>query len=237
MWLTRDANGEMLRRTIVLRDTGTVGRLEALQPRYADCPVTRTSWCPPRRSRRRARPTSGAAPGDPRSQRGCVRNLPQYPVPFRRAVWGTALAVATFASAPPALGGQGLDPTMPLPPGTTREKGRRRIRRGGRPIRPGVPLRRSHRNAAGVVPAAHDPGARWRAGHRRFAAGRGTQVSSHVTEHSFVDECADSGASVRPDSATPPPCKKWRRGLDKKRALQNSRLGLRDGERGSSGSP
>jgi hypothetical protein len=158
-----------------------------------------------------------------------VRNLPQYPVPFRRAVWGTALAVATFASAPPALGGQGLDPTMPLPPGTTREKGADvsdaaggrfvQVYRSVAPIEMllGWYQRRMTPVPDGVLDTVD------------LQPGEGTQVSSHVTEHSFVDECADSGASARPDSATPPVCKKWRRGLDKKRALQNSRLGLREG--------
>jgi hypothetical protein len=60
-------------------------------------------------------------------------------------------------------------------------------------------------------------------------AGEVTQVSSHIVEHKFEDECADSVGSVLPAFGSNPPCKKWRRGIDKKRALQNSRLGIREG--------
>jgi len=158
-----------------------------------------------------------------------VRDLPQYPVPFRRAVLGAALAVATVASAPPALGAQALDPTMPLPPGATRQKGADvsdaaggrfvQVYRSVAPIEMllGWYQRRMTPIPDGVLDTVD------------LQPGEGTQVSSHVTEHNFVDECADSGASPQPDSTAPPVCTKWRRGVAKRRALQNSRLGIREG--------
>jgi len=155
-----------------------------------------------------------------------VQDLPQYPVPFRRAMWGAALAVAVVAS---GLAAQSLDPTMPLPPGATREKGADvsdgangrfvQVYRSVAPIEMllGWYQRRMTPVPDGVLDTVD------------LQPGEGTLVSSHVTEHAFVDECADSGASAPRDSTVPLACKKWRRGLDKRRALQNSRIGIREG--------
>jgi hypothetical protein len=51
-----------------------------------------------------------------------------------------------------------------------------------------------------------------------------TPVSYHIAFYTFADECADSTTTMAPDSATTPPCRKWRRGKDKRRALGLSRL-------------
>ena len=57
-----------------------------------------------------------------------------------------------------------------------------------------------------------------------LAPGGATAISYHLTFHVFVNECMDPGPS---DSGAT--CKKWRRGIDKRRALDNSRVAFKDG--------
>lgn len=164
----------------------------------------------------------------PDSQRGYVRDLPLYPVPFYRAVWSAVFAAAVTTLAP-ALGAQALDPTMPLPPGASREKGAEtsdgssgrwvQVYRSSAPVE--MLLGWYQRKMTPGIDIALDT--------VDLEPGEVTLTSSHVTEHSFDDECADTAASVLPAFGSNPPCKKWRRGVDKRRALQNSRLGIREG--------
>lgn len=155
-----------------------------------------------------------------------MRDLPLYPVPFFRAVWGAVFAAVTTLA--PALGAQVVDPTMPLP-GASREKGAEtsdgsngrwfQVYRSSAPVE----------MLLGWYQRKMTPGADIALDTVDLEAGEVTLTSSHVTEHSFDDECADTAAAVLPAFGSNPPCKKWRRGVDKRRALQNSRLGIREG--------
>jgi len=59
--------------------------------------------------------------------------------------------------------------------------------------------------------------------------GESTPVTFHINWHAFVNECMEreGGAAV---SDTMAPCKRWRRGIDKQRALNNSRTALPGGK-------
>ena len=54
-------------------------------------------------------------------------------------------------------------------------------------------------------------------------------MTFHIHWHAFVDECMEreGGAAA---SDTMAPCKRWRRGSDKQRALSNSRMSLSVGK-------
>ncbi len=49
--------------------------------------------------------------------------------------------------------------------------------------------------------------------------GETTPVSYHLAFHSFEDQCADSAAGAAAGREAPAPCKVWRRGENKRRAL------------------
>lgn len=51
-----------------------------------------------------------------------------------------------------------------------------------------------------------------------------TRVTYHLVFHSFDDECADSTPSTGTPPSGAPACARWRRGKDKKRALDGARV-------------
>jgi hypothetical protein len=149
-------------------------------------------------------------------------------------VWGAVLAAALVALAPPTLAAQRLtDPTMPLPPGVIRDRPLEAAAGAGEGADTrwieawyvgasmeqllGWYLRRIHATQDATLDTA---GVR---------PGEGTPVSYHLTFHAFDDQCMNPGqsASASSDSAS---CKRWRRGANKRRALNNSRVGLQPGQ-------
>ena len=151
---------------------------------------------------------------------------------LRRSVWSAALAAAAAGFAPPAVGAQKVtDPSMPLPPGVVREKGLEaqagagdgadgrflQIYHVGAPSEMVFSWYLKRLNATKDAPA--DTAA--------LRPGESTFPRYNVTYYSFSDECADPGASASASTDAAPPCKHWRRGRDKQRALDNSRVGVR----------
>jgi hypothetical protein len=51
-----------------------------------------------------------------------------------------------------------------------------------------------------------------------------TPVSYHIAFYTYEDVCADSTPPTAADPGSAPPCREWRRGKDKRRALGLSRL-------------
>lgn len=158
----------------------------------------------------------------------------QDPMPFRRAVLGAALAAAAVALAAPAVEAQkSADPSMPLPPGVIRERG---LEAAGAAARPGTQVFQVFRVGAPtemvlswylrqLVPtedAAPDTAG--------LQPGEATPISYHLTYHAFTDQCMNPGASASASSDATAPCKRWRRGTDKRRALNNSRVALPGGK-------
>ena len=122
---------------------------------------------------------------------------------------------------------------MPLPPGAVREKGIEEQAAAGKG--PDTQLLMVYRSSAPVEMLVQ-----WYK--RKFTTaedialdtaalqpGGVTPISYHITPHVFVDECVDPPASVATASEAAPACKKWRRGVDKRRALDNSRVAFVDG--------
>jgi hypothetical protein len=148
--------------------------------------------------------------------------------------WRAALAMAVIVFAPPALAAQKwTDPTMPLPPGVIRERelepaagpgdttGIRmlEIYRVGAPIE--MVFAWYQRRFMPTEDAALDTAG--------IELGEVTQISYHVTYHTFADECADAGSGSSTSTDSTAACKRWRRGADKRRALNNSRVALPTG--------
>ena len=162
--------------------------------------------------------------------------MDQGPAPSRRTVaWCAALTAALVAFAPSTLAAQKLtDPTMPLPPGVIRDQ------QPAAPVGAGEGadtrwtevwyvgasmeqllvwyLRRIHATEDATLDTAV------------VKPGEGTLVSYHITFHLFDDQCMDPGQSASASSDAAPPCKHWRRGAAKRRALDNSRVGFRPGQ-------
>lgn len=162
-------------------------------------------------------------------------DLAQDRVPLCRSMWGAALVATIVALAPPALAAQKwTDPTMPLPPGTIRERGLEpaagadegpdgrmlQVYRVGAPVE--MLLGWYQRRLSPTADAVQDTA--------RLRPGDATLISYHLTYHSFDDQCADTGASASAAGDAPPACKRWRRGVDKRRALDNSRIGFGGGK-------
>ena len=51
-------------------------------------------------------------------------------------------------------------------------------------------------------------------------------MTYHITFHTFDDECRDPGWTPPPPDSPPPPCKVWRLGREKRRVLENNRVGF-----------
>lgn len=151
---------------------------------------------------------------------------------FGSAVCIPALATVVGVFAP--LGAQTLaDATMPLPPGVAREKGIEAqmaatkgpetqllmVYRSSAPVEMLVGWYKRRLATAEDIPldtASLQPGG-------------ATAISYHLTFHAFVNECMDPGPSAGTSSDSGATCKKWRRGIDKRRALDNSRVAFKDG--------
>jgi hypothetical protein len=146
-------------------------------------------------------------------------------------VWGAAVAAAAALFAPPALGAQkSNDPTMPLPPGVIREKGLEAAAGAGdgadgrvlQIFRVGAPAELVFTWYKGRL-APYEDAAQDTA---HLQPGESTPISYHLNYYTFVDECMDRAESGAASSDATAPCKRWRRGLDKQRALNNSRVPL-----------
>jgi hypothetical protein len=145
-------------------------------------------------------------------------------------VWRAALAAAVVLVAPPALAAQKeTDPQMPLPPGVIREKGLEAQAPPGEGTREflqiyrvGAPSEMVYtwykKKLGGTDDAKVDTAA--------LRPGESTLPRFRVTYHTFGDQCADAGTNPSVAWDTTIPCKHWRRGFDKRRALDNSRVGI-----------
>jgi hypothetical protein len=162
-----------------------------------------------------------------------VVDLVQASVSFRRTVWGAALVAAAVLFAPPLGAQKSTDPTMPLPPGAVREKGLEAAAGGGegadrrllRIFRVGAPVEMVfawyQRQLTPYEDAVQDTAG--------LQPGETTPISYHLTYHTFVDQCMELAEGASSSSDATAPCKRWRRGLDKQRALTNSRVPLPGG--------
>jgi len=164
-----------------------------------------------------------------------VLDTVQTLVPRCRPVWSATLAATIVAFAPLALAAQKwTDPTMPLPPGTIRERGLEPAAAAGegpdgamfQVYRVGAPVEMLlgwyQRRLSPTADAVQDTA--------RLKPGDVTLIRYHLTYHSFDDQCADSAASASAPNDAAPACKRWRRGVDKRRALDNSRIGFGGGK-------
>lgn len=158
-------------------------------------------------------------------------DLVQASVPFRRALSGAAVAAAVLLGSP-ALAQKSLDPSMPLPPGVIREKGlEAAMARDGTQrqvlqiFKVGAPAEMVftwyQKRLTPYEDAAQDTAS--------LKPGESTPMTFHINWHAFVNECMEreGGAAA---SDTTAPCKRWRRGIDKQRALNNSRVALPGGK-------
>lgn len=147
-----------------------------------------------------------------------------------RDVWRTALAAAVVLFAPPTLAAQKVtDPQMPLPPGVIREKGLEAQAAPGEGTRqffqiyrvgaPSEMVYTWYKKKLGATDDAKVDTATLRPGESTFPRFR-------TTYHTFGDQCADAGMDPSVAWDTTIPCKKWRRGFEKRRALDNSRQGI-----------
>jgi hypothetical protein len=160
-----------------------------------------------------------------------VEALAQELVSFRLAgAWRVALAAALVAFAPPGLTAQKSgDATMPLPPGVIREKTPEDEVSGPSKTRAvevwrvGASMEQAFGWYKARIAAYQDVPLDTAA----VRPGEGTAISYHLAYHKFDDECRERVASGSSDPAAA--CKKWRRGADKRRALNNSRVALPDG--------
>jgi hypothetical protein len=154
-------------------------------------------------------------------------------------VQASVLAAAVVLFAAPALRAQkSADPTMPLPSGVNRDKAAEAAAGGagdgtdgrllqmfrvGAPIEMLIPwyLRQ-------MSPYEDSP-----LDTTRLQPGESTPMSYHITYHAWKDQCMDpADTAAESDSAgsdPSQPCKRWRRGIDKQRALNNSRVSLPGG--------
>jgi hypothetical protein len=146
-------------------------------------------------------------------------------------LWRAAVAVALVAVAPAALVAQRSgDATMPLPPGVIKEKPpddpalAPSATRAVEVWRVGASMEQTFGWYKARLPSYQDAALDTAA----VKPGEGTAISYHIVYHKFDDECRDPAASgsARSDAAA---CKKWRKGADKRRALDNSRVALPDG--------
>jgi hypothetical protein len=159
-----------------------------------------------------------------------VVDRPSHAASLRRRIRRGALAAAAALVAPSILGAQKeTDPQMPLPPGVIREKkleGQAAPGEGTRQLfqiyRVGAPTEMVfswYKKKIGFTDDAIVDTAYLR-------PGESTSPRSRVTYYSFTDECMDAGVSQSLAWDTMLPCKHWRRGIEKRRALDNSRVGI-----------
>jgi hypothetical protein len=176
---------------------------------------------------------------NPNAREVTVVDLVQARVPFRILSGPILAAAVVIFSAPPALRAQKSgDPSMPLPSGVHRDKaaeaaagagngaGGRMVQifKIGAPLELLVPwyLRQMSPYENSPLDTTH------------LQPGESTPMSYHITYHSWKDQCMDpaESASAGSDSTASDstrPCKRWRRGIDKRRALSNSRVALDGG--------
>ena len=148
---------------------------------------------------------------------------------MNRTGWAAALAGVCIAFAPVlAAQGKSFDSTMPLPPGVIREKAPVDSSGGTRAVevwRVGAGMEQAlgwyKARIQGYPDTPLDTAS--------IQPGEGTAISYHVVYHKFDDECREPAASASGSSDPAASCKKWRRGADKRRALNNSRVASPDG--------
>jgi hypothetical protein len=148
---------------------------------------------------------------------------------------GAVLAAAALLLVSCVLAAQKSgDPTMPLPPGVIREKGLEQAAGAGdgadgrvlQIFRVGAPVEMVFTWYKGRLAAYEDA----EQDTARLKPGESTPISYHLNYYTFVDECMDKGEGGAAASEATAPCKRMRRGFDKQRALNNSRVPLPGGK-------